>query len=81
MADFCKLAPDDFYFLCNINATWNYIATALCKLGRFEEALQYFDQALELNTDDSNAWYGKGTALDGLGRYEEAQIAFKKGSP
>ena len=60
---------------------WCDRAAALSELGRFEEALQANDKALELYPDDYNAWYNKGTALDNLGRYEEAQIAFKKASP
>jgi tetratricopeptide (TPR) repeat protein len=52
----------------------------LKKLGRYEEALQAIDKALELNPDYFDAWYNKCVALRKLGRYKEAQIAFKKAS-
>ena len=54
---------------------WCDKAAALCKLGRFEEALQVYDKALELNPDCFDAWWGKAAALRNLGRFEEAQIA------
>ena len=50
----------------------------LKKLGRYEEALQAIDKALELNPDYSDAWYNKGVALRKLGRYEEALQAIDK---
>jgi len=46
--------------------------------GRYEEALQVVDKALERNPDDANAWYLMGMALGRLGRYEEALQAYDK---
>ena len=42
---------------------WCERATALCDSGRYEEALQAYDKALELNPDDSMTWYNKGNVL------------------
>jgi superkiller protein 3 len=50
----------------------------LKKLGRYEEALQAIDKALELNPDNSYAWNNKGIALRNLGRHEEALQAYDK---
>ena len=50
----------------------------LKKLGRYEEALQAIDKALELKPDYSYAWNNKGIALRNLGRHEEALQAYDK---
>ena len=41
-------------------------------LGRYEEAIECFDRALEINPNFAEAWNNKGNVLDELGRYEEA---------
>lgn len=41
-------------------------------LGRYEEAVQAFDQALKLRPDYPDAWYNMGIALGKLGRRKEA---------
>jgi len=45
---------------------------------KFEEALDFFEQALLLNQNDPNLWNNKGVALRSLGRYEEAMVCFNK---
>lgn len=45
---------------------------SLANLGRFEEALSLYDQALSANDQISEIWKNRSTALLGLGRYEEA---------
>jgi Flp pilus assembly protein TadD len=40
--------------------------------GRFEEALQSFDQAIELEPKNGGAWYRKAVCLTELERYNEA---------
>ncbi len=42
------------------------------RLGGYEEALAYYDRALELDSQNSAAYRYKGSALDALGRYVEA---------
>jgi len=51
---------------------WNNKGNALQMLGRFEEALMCFDQALELDADWELAWANRGLCLRRLGRLEEA---------
>jgi tetratricopeptide (TPR) repeat protein len=50
----------------------------LGKLGRYEEAFQAIDKALELNPDNYGVWKNKGDVLKELGRYEEALQAIDK---
>jgi len=45
---------------------------------KFEEALDFFEQALLLNQNDPNLWNNKGVTLRSLGRYEEAMVCFNK---
>jgi tetratricopeptide (TPR) repeat protein len=49
---------------------------ALAKLGRWQEALQSYDQALIYGYSDFFTWYHRGEALFRLGRYQEALAAF-----
>lgn len=50
------------------------LADALCLLGRAEQALASFDQALALRPADSSARQGAATVLRGLGRADEARL-------
>ena len=45
---------------------------------KYEEALKYFERALEYNPGYFKAWYGKGMALYKLEKYEEALICADK---
>ena len=45
---------------------------ALEALGRHEEAINAYDNALKLNPRDVISWNGKGNVLDNLGRHNEA---------
>ncbi len=55
---------------------WNNRGIALGNLGRLEEAIASYDQALEIKPDDEQAWYNRGVALSNLGRYEEAIASY-----
>ncbi len=46
--------------------------------GRYEDALDFFEQALLLNQNDPDLWNHKGVALRSLGRYEESMACFNK---
>ncbi|WP_406661686.1 tetratricopeptide repeat protein [Methanolobus sp. ZRKC3] len=45
---------------------------------RYEEAIEAFEKAIDINPDDAYAWYLKGSALNSLGRDEEAVEAYEK---
>jgi len=51
---------------------------ALFNLSRYDEALQYFDNATDLKPDNAEYWYNKGMALFNLSRYDEALKCFNK---
>ncbi len=42
-------------------------------IGFFNQSIQAFDNALELDLKSANAWHGRGVALIHLGRYKEGQ--------
>jgi tetratricopeptide (TPR) repeat protein len=51
---------------------------SLMTVGKFDDALGFFEQALLLNQDDPDLWNHKGIALRSLGRYEESMDCFNK---
>jgi tetratricopeptide (TPR) repeat protein len=53
-------------------AEWLNKGASLAALGRYDEAITWYDRVLELNPLDSAALSNKGTALDALGWTEEA---------
>lgn len=56
---------------------WRCRGNALSSLGKYNESLQAFDRAIELNSEKAPyAWTGKGDALLASGRYDEAIIAY-----
>jgi Flp pilus assembly protein TadD len=61
-------------------------AIALRELGKNEEALVFFDKAIDINPVNSFVWYNKAIALRNLGRSKEADesmriVNFPCGSP
>jgi len=50
----------------------------LDKLERYEEALAYYDKALEIKPDERIVLNNQGIALDKLGRHEEARACYNK---
>ena len=42
-----------------------------------EEAIECYDKVLEIEPNDADALYNKGTILDELGKNEEAQRCFE----
>ena len=51
---------------------WYSKGAALISLGRFEEAIECLDKAIEINPMNEVTWNNKGNALSRLGRHEEA---------
>ena len=47
-------------------------------LGRYDEALKYYERALQIDPADGYAWYAKGEALKALDRQAEADEAYAK---
>jgi superkiller protein 3 len=51
---------------------------ALGRLGRYEEAITSYKNALSMQSDYHSAWNNRGLALKNLGRYEEAIASYDK---
>src|SRR5947208_1517073 len=47
-------------------------------LGRYEEAIKSYEEAIRIKPDYFDAWYTKGNTLGNLGRYEEAIESFEQ---
>lgn len=57
---------------------WNENGTHLYNLGKYGEALQAFDRAIELEPQWPQIWFNKGNALYSQGKYNEAIKAYDK---
>lgn len=57
---------------------WTNKGLGLGNMGRFEEAIQCYDKALELDPRYATAWYNKGNNLNAMSRYEEAVFCYDK---
>jgi len=57
---------------------WNNKGVSLAQLGKYEEAIKYYDKAIEIKPDFANAWFNKGNSLVKLGKEEEARICYDK---
>jgi tetratricopeptide (TPR) repeat protein len=67
--EFLKSANPQLYLSAEDYTTQGH---ALWCEERYEEALDSYEKALQINPDLAHAWSGKGKALDRLNRYEEA---------
>ncbi|MDF1533086.1 MAG: tetratricopeptide repeat protein, partial [Methanosarcinaceae archaeon] len=59
-------------------SNWSLKGHALYDLEKYEEAIEAFDRAIELDPKDAFNWNFKGNALYDLEKYEEAIKAFDK---
>jgi hypothetical protein len=57
---------------------WVGQGLALYTQSKYNEAIQAFDKAIEINPQDAKAWYERGYALDSQGKYKEAIPALDK---
>ena len=57
---------------------WNNKGVALYLLGKYDEAIQAYDEAIRLDPEMAMAWNNKGWALHKLGKYDEAIQAYDK---
>jgi tetratricopeptide (TPR) repeat protein len=51
---------------------WYYKGLDLGTEGKYDEAIQCYDKAIEIDPKHVYAWYNKGLALYYMGKYEEA---------
>ena len=52
--------------------------TASTQYARYNESLDYFDQALRIDQNFTEAWYAKGVALHNMMRYDEAMQCYNR---
>jgi tetratricopeptide (TPR) repeat protein len=57
---------------------WSNRGTALANLGKYQQAIECFDKAIEINPDDISIWNSKGTAFHYLSKYQQAIECFDK---
>jgi serine/threonine protein kinase len=57
---------------------WHKKGISLANRGRYQQALSYYDKALEIDQTYSIAWYNKGFALSNLSRHQEAIACYDK---
>ena len=62
----------------NYASALNNKGLALYNLGKYEQAIECYDKALEVDRNYVLAWYNKGNALGNLGKPEEAIECYDK---
>jgi tetratricopeptide (TPR) repeat protein len=63
----------------NVSAkAWYNKALVLNTLDRYEQAIECFDKAIEIDAIDPKIWNGRGSVLGHLGKYEQAIECFDK---
>ena len=65
-----SISPDDFDIITNIGISFD-------KLGKSDEALNFYDLALK-KQEDTKTLYNKGISLSKMGKHSEAANYFKK---
>ena len=69
---------DERYFVPAKSQVWNNEGAVLNGLGKYDEAIQAYEKAIEINPQYALAWNGKGVALSVQGKYDEAITAFDR---
>jgi len=72
------ISEADFTVSDNDVITWTAKGNALYYQAKYDEALQAYEKAIELDPNSANAWTGKGNALAYLARYDESLQAYEK---
>ena len=55
---------------------WYTKGLDLRKLGRYDEAIKAFDEAIRLDPQDENAWFAKGDVSDRQFQYDDTIEAY-----
>ena len=58
--------------------TWGVQGHNLTVLGQYKQAIECYDNSLEIDPDDAHTWKGRGDCLSKLGREKAAQECFDK---
>ena len=71
---FRKVLEIDPYDVKTIKLTikWRHEADHLDRLGRYNEAVDYYDRVLKVNPVDFDAWFNKGLTLEQMSQSEKA---------
>jgi len=56
----------------DMSGAWFNLGVIISIFGRYEDALEFIDTALELEPDDALVWYIKGLILEKVNRSSEA---------
>ena len=57
---------------------WRNKGGTLYFQGKYDEAIECYDKAIEIDPDSSVVWNNKGLALNALGKYEEAIACYDR---
>lgn len=79
---YISTSSDETLTIESIKASLEYArqGSELCSGGKFDEALQILDKAIEVSPKLKEAYFAKGKAYYGTGKYQEALTAFDKAS-
>ncbi|WLT37070.1 tetratricopeptide repeat protein [Synechocystis sp. B12] len=61
-----------------MTSAWQNRGSALGVMGKLEEALANFDEALAQNPNDAEVWLSRGLLLEAMERKEEAIPSYEK---
>jgi tetratricopeptide (TPR) repeat protein len=64
----------------NVRARW-YLAAALTRLGRYEEAIEQYRYLAETSSNAAHAYFGAGYVLQETGKHDEAIAAYNEVIP
>jgi len=68
----------DFKESLDVIATMLNKGNSLTKLGQYVEAIECFDNVIQLDPESYNAWHNKGKILETLGKSREAIVCYDK---
>ena len=68
----------DFKESLDVIATMLNQGNSLTKLGQYVEAIECFDNVIQLDPESYNAWHNKGKILETLGKSREAIVCYDK---